>query len=379
MLTVRKLREDKKDIRKFIDLAFEIYKNDDKWVAPLKSDLIKTLIGTTNPLLKNGEHAYFMVFEDEKAIARIMVGIDETLNTYTNKKHGYFALFECYDDLQAAKMAFDAAYDWIKERKMDKMVGPVSPTGGDDSKGVLVKGFDGPAVLLNSYNQPYYADLYEKCGLTKYEDHLAYLFKKEDILENKELVDRVEKIVERIKERYDIAIDRIDLKQEDREVQSVNTIFSEGVPEGWDYTPPMTKQSVRDELKNLRSFYTNRFCFIARANGRPIGFVIGLPDYNQVLIKMKGRLFPTGVFKYLFGKKKINGARIFVQFVVKDYQNKGVNNCIFYEVYKDFMELGYDFMEGSTIGERNLRPLNAVENMGGKLYRIYREYQKDII
>lgn len=105
LLTVRKLREDKNDLKKFIELAFEIYKNDVKWVAPLKADLMKTLIGGTNPLLKNGEHAYFMVFDDDKAVARIMVGIDETLNTYTNKKHGYFALFECYDNLQAAKMA----------------------------------------------------------------------------------------------------------------------------------------------------------------------------------------------------------------------------------------------------------------------------------
>lgn len=378
MLIVRKLEENKKDLKKFIDLAFDIYKDDDKWVAPLKSDMMKTLIGTNNPLIKNGEHAYYMVFENKKPIARIMVGIDEVLNKSTGMKHGYFALFECYNNLEAANMVFDAAYNWIKARSMDKMVGPVSPTSGDDSKGVLVKGFDGPPVLLNSYNRPYYIDLYEKCGFTKYEDHLAYIFRKEDILANKELVLRVEKIIKRIKDRYSITVDRIDLKKANREIRAVTRIFEEGVPDEWDYTTPMTEHSVRDELNNLKSFYTKRFCFVARANGRPIGFVIGLPDYNQVLIKMKGKLFPIGVFKYLFGKRKINGARIFIQFVVKDYQNKGVNNAMFYEVYRDFMELGYDFMEGSTIGERNIRPINAVQNMGGKLYRVYREYQKEI-
>ncbi|MGI6162268.1 MAG: GNAT family N-acetyltransferase [Christensenellales bacterium] len=377
MAVVREIDgKSRKELKQFIKFANKHYQKNKFFVSQLLSDQIKTLSGINNPLFDNGVYAFFMAFEEDVPVGRICVGIDEKLNTLRNKKQGWFTLFECVDDADTAALLFEAAAAWLRERGVTTMIGPVSPTNGDDSKGVLVQGFDGPPVLLNSYNYQYYHDLYTGWGFEKDEDHLAFLFHPETIN-----AERYGATIDRIMQRNRFKIDRLDIspKNREKEARDIKQILDEGMSEDWEYTTPPSLKAITDEMSNLGSFYSNRYCFVARTyEGRPVGFCLALPDFNQVLIKMKGRLLPLGWLKFLIYRKKINGIRGFVQFVSMDYQQRGVSAALLRAVIDDFIETGIAFGEASTIGEYNARSIATMERAGGKLYRVYRVFRKAV-
>lgn len=361
----------RKGIKEFIDLSWEIYRNDPNWVPPLRNDLLNTLLGKDNGLFVSGSHAFFMAYDDDVPVARLCVGINEELNKKKGRNDGYICLFECVKNYNTAFVILDKAADWLKERGMTGMRGPCSPTNGDDYKGMLVEGFDGPPVLMNSYNPEYYKDFFEKYGFEKEIDLYAYYYDAENID-----VAKYNKIIDYAMKRYNFHVDRIDLDNLDKELLDIKRILDIAMPEEWaDLTPPSLEE-IKFECKQLLPLVDPDLIFIARTGDEPIGFDIALPDYNQVLIRMNGRLFPFGIFKFLNYKKKINGARIFVLFVVPEFRKKAVSSSIFQKCFMTGKQKGYKYGEGSTIGETNEPMIRDAEGAGGKKYRTYRIYKK---
>lgn len=366
----------KKELMDFINLSCKIYKNDENWVPPLKRDMLKNLMGKDNPLFMSGEHTFFMVYKDDEPVGRILVGINEKLNTKKNKNEGYISLFECIESYEVAELLFNNAMNWLENRKIDRVIGPVSPTNGDDNKGLLVQGFDGPPVLMNSYNPQYYVEYFERYGFTKDRDLYAYHFDP-----NKLPIERFKKVVNYAMEKFNFRIDKMDLNNLDEEAKDLKKIMDVAMPDSWEDLTPPSLEEITAEINNLKAFADEDFLYIARSNNpsnEPIGFVVALPDYNQVLKKMNGRLFPFGVLKFLWYKRKINGIRAFVQFVVPKFRDKAVNGAIFYQLMIEARRKKFAYGEGSTIGEENLKSRRCVEKAGGNLYRIYRVFGKEI-
>jgi hypothetical protein len=363
----------KEDLRKFIDLPWELYRNDPNWIPPLKGSMLKTLMGVNNPLFMTGTHTFFMAYKEGKPKGRILTGINEKLNIKKGKKEGYISLFETTDDWETASSLFDYASSWLRDRGMETMVGPVSPTNGDDSRGLLVNGFDGPPVIMNSYNPKFYMEFIERYGFEKDIDLLAYYLDADNAP-----VDRFKKVVAYAMKRYNFTVDRFDFKQLDREVQDIKRILDEAMPSAWGHLTPPSIEELYAEVNSLKKYADNDLLYIARSEGQPIGFVFALPDLNQVLKKLKGRLFPLGALKYLYYKPKVTGLRVFAQFVVPKFQNKAVNGAIFYKLMVEAKRKGYKYGEGSTIGEMNIESRRSVEGAGGILYRTYRLYRRDL-
>lgn len=366
---VVKIPESRKSLNHFIKFEFKLYHEDEDWVAPLLSDMKSTLKGKNNPLFANGPHAFFMAFEDKKPVGRILVGIDEVLNEQKGFQQGYFSLFECKENYEAAKALFDAGVAWLKKQGMNTVIGPLSPSNGDDRKGFVVEG-DGQPVLLNAYTKKYYPDFAERYGFVKNDDHYAYLFNPREAD-----IDRMQKLVDIAKRQYNFRIDRLDTKEVMRESLAIKEVLDQSIPDTWDYLVAPTLEGVMEEFNSLKQFYNGRLCYIARSGDRPVGFMLALPDFNQVLKKMKGKILPMGWLKYLYYKRKITGARGLVQCVVKEYQNRGVPHAMYFETYKDCIELGVDFIEASCIDETNYASRNCIERVGGERYRTYRTYR----
>lgn len=373
MIDVYKITE-KKDILKFIDFAWDIYKEDENFVPPLKHDLLNTLSGRNNPLFSNGPHTFFIVKRKEKIVGRVIAGINEKLNSEKCKKEGYLSLFEAYNDREAVNALLDSAFEWLYSRGAETVIGPVSPTGGDDYRGFLVKGFDGSPVLMNSYNPAYYSDLFELYGFRKDMDLYAFYLDPPSLAEK-----RYSKVIEYAMKKFKFRIDKFDKNYLDREIKDIKFILDHAMPESWEHLTPPSYEEIRKEINQLIKFMDADFVYIARTDdGRPIGFIAALPDFNQVLKKMNGRLLPFGFIKYLWYKRKITGVRIFTQFVIPEYRNKGVNNAIYYKLMQEGRRKGIKYGEGSCIAEMNTESIRNVEGVGGKLYRIYRIYRKDI-
>ncbi|MGI5848480.1 MAG: hypothetical protein ACOX8Q_00180 [Christensenellales bacterium] len=374
MYEVKVLDKKSRHIKKFIKLEFKMYKDDENWVAPLKSDTKKLLKGKENPLFENGDQAFFMVYKGKRPVGRILVGIDEELNRVRGFKQGFFSMFECIDDAEACKVLLDASCNWLSEKGMDRIIGPLSPSNGDDRKGFVVMG-EGPPVLLNAHTKKYYPKLIEKYGFTKNDDHYAYLFIPKEID-----IERHRKAVEFAKRKGGFRVDKINIKDMMGEAKAIKQVLDNSIPEEWDYLVAPSLDAVIKEFKSLAQFYDGNFCYIARKGDIPIGFMIALPDYNQVLKRMNGKILPIGWAKFLYYRRKITGARALVQMVDRNYHNLGVNYAMYFEAYQDWLKTNgrLQYVEASCIDEVNTSSRISVERVGGKHYRTYRTYRYDL-
>lgn len=372
MYEVKVLKKKSRHLKKFINLEFKLYKDDQNWVPPLKGDTKKMLKGKGNPLFENGDQAFFMVYKGKKPVGRVLVGIDEELNRVRGFKQGFFSMFECIDDEDACRALLDASCNWLSDKGMERMIGPLSPSNGDDRKGFVVMG-EGQPVLLNAHTKRYYPHLVEKYGFTKNDDHYAYLFNPNDFD-----IERHRSVIEFVKKKGGFRVDKLNVKDIEKEARDIHRILENSVPEEWDYLVTPSLEAVIDEFKGLLQFYDGHYCYIARKGDIPIGFMVALPDYNQVLKHMKGKILPLGWAKFLIYKRRINGARAMVQMVDRNYHNMGVNNAMYFEAYKDWQATKLKFIEASCIDETNVQSRLSVEKAGGKHYRTYRTYKLDL-
>ncbi len=363
------------ELNQFLKLPWEIYKGDKCWVPPLLKEVKDSLSPQKNPTLKKIEYALFMVLGDNKPVGRIYAGIDTNLNQKKNINMAFFSMFECINDYTAAKLLFDAAFDWAKQRGADFVCGPVAVTGtdGDENKGLLVNCFDKPPVILNSYNPEYYMTLIEKYGFVKDYDVFAYYMDSKNTFSK-----NPERVIEYAKKRYGFRIDTLNVNDLENEIKALKHVMDRAMPEEWPDLVPPSLDEIRDMAKRLIGLADPALIPIARCGDEPIGFGITLPDYNQVLIHLNGRITPLAALKFLYYKRKITGARMFVVFVVPEFRKKAVSTAIYYTVFSNAIKSGYTWGEGSTIGETNLSMRADIEGTGAQHYKTYRIYKKDL-
>ncbi|WFA09460.1 GNAT family N-acetyltransferase [Tissierella sp. Yu-01] len=365
---------DKNEIEDFIKLPFKLYKGENAWVPPLKSDFKKYINGENNMLNEVGPNVKLVAYRDGKVAGRLLVGINNHLNNAKGFKEGYISLFESINDEEVAFSLLNFAENWLKEKDMDIIKGPLSLPGGDDNRGFLIDNFKDPTLIMNTYNKEYYNELFISYGFDKYYDCYAY---KTDF--SNENIDRYEKIVPYAMKKHKFKVERLDLKNIEKEMRDIKLIINKAMPKEWDDFIPLDDSEIEIIAKQLVPFADPDLIYIARnLEGEPIGFNITLPDYNQVLKKLNGMLFPFGIFKFLYYKRKIDMARFFVLFVIPEYRKKGVPSAIYLESFKKAKEKGYKFVEGSTIWEYNTEMKNDIERFGGELYKTYRIYKKSI-
>jgi len=363
-------------MKKFIRLPWKIYKGNKCWVPPLIKDLMDTLNRDKNPVLNKIEFELFLAFLDGEPVGRIYAGIDKDLNAKKGSKAGFFSLLECIDNYDVFKLLLDTASDWLKDRNISVIKGPVPPTGTDDDeyKGLLIDCFDRPPVLMTSYNPPYYKDFLEKYGFEKDQDLYAYF------LDAKEIFSKdPSKVIEYAKKKYNFRVDPIDLKNIEKEIRDLKYVLDLAVPEEWPDLVPPSLDDVRELARKLMPVADPDIVIIARSGDQPVGFGIALPDYNQVLIHLNGKITPLAALKYLWYKRKINCVRFFVMFVIPEFRKKGVSYAIYHQTFLNGTKKGYIYGEGSTIGETNTQMRNDIESFGGKHYKTYRIYQKEIL
>jgi GNAT superfamily N-acetyltransferase len=364
------------DRKKFIQFQWILYRDDPNWVAPLLSDLKAVFNPQKNALLTLGPYQYFLAYQAGKIVGRIGVGIDNHLNDHKGYKSSYFTLFECLNDYQVAKALFDTVCAWAKEHGAKFINGPQSPTNGDDYRGLLIKGFDSPPALMNSYNPTFYQEFFEKYGLTKQFDRNAYYI---DIV-NSQIPAKFTKGVEYAKKRYGYWIAPMDMKHFKEQVDALVQVAVTSWPDNWPDMVPPTADEVRAEVTKLKPLLDpNLVLFAWNKENKPIGVGVTFPDYNQVLKKLNGRIFPLGWLKFLLGRKKIDGTRSFILFTIPEYQKKGVSAAMYLEGINYARKLGYRHGDFSTIHDFNVKMNQDAVGAGGKLYKVFRIYKKDLV
>lgn len=373
MLHVEILEPSQRGLKDFMGLPYRLYRKDPNWVPPLYSMQLRSLLGEHNPLLC-GEHRFFLAYEDDRPVARVLAGVDDRLNERIGEKRGYISLFETEENLEYARAVLDAATSYLKGLGMRQVVGPNTPGFDDFSKGLLCEGFDGQPMLFNPYNPPFYNDFFLQYGFTKHRDHYAYWMKLKDFpISDDEALSR------KAQARFGFRVEHVDLRRSDLTTlaSQMTQVISEAFPSEWELVPP-TQGDICDEMDGLLQYATSELIVMAYAGERPIGLLVGFPDYNRLLKQNGGRLFPFGWLTLLFGRKRVRAARCSMLFVSPDYQNKAVGVAMMLSAYQKAYAMGIREIEASTIDETNTKSILTAERTGAKRYRTYRQYELNL-
>jgi GNAT superfamily N-acetyltransferase len=360
-----------REIDRFVRFPWQIYKDDPYWVPPLIRDVKFKLDRSRHPFFDHARMALFTVCRGERILGRIAAVVDARHNQFHQERTGFFGMFECVRDYDAAQALFAAAECWCRDQGMDRIRGPVNLSMNDEC-GFLLEGFDASPVIMMPYNPPYYLEFCERYGFEKAKDLYAYLKGEVGV------VGRIAKLVERVRKKEHVVVRPIDMRQFDREVAIIKEIYNAAWELNWGFVP-MTDSEMNLMAKELKPIAEPELVLIAEVGGQPVGVSISLPDYNQVLKKLNGRLGPINLLKFLYYRRKITGLRGVLFGLKKEYRRTGINVVMYYETEMRGARLGYRWCEMSWNLEDNHLINRFDEAIGGKLYKKYRIYEKAIV
>ena len=363
----------KDQLAAFIDFPHELYKNDPYYVPELfiaQRDLL-----TIHPFHKHNSLQCFLAYDGDTIIGRIAAILNNAHNAYNKVNDGFFGFFDCTNDTETSTMLFDIAKAWLKGKGVTgKFLGPVN-FSTNETCGLLVEGFDSSPVLMQTYNFPYYADLIENYGFGKDVDLIAWHWDGNNY--DDKSVRLLNALQERLK-RNNIVIRKVNLKNFKEETIKLREVYNSA----WDQNTgfvPLTDEEFNYLAKDLKLILDPDFALVAEQDGKIVAFGLALLNYNEIFKTIKkGRLFPTGIFKLLFGKKKIQSLRIYALGVVDGYRKMGIEACLYGTIIKNYTEKGLKWAEAGWTLENNTMINEAIKAIKGDPYKKYRLYQKQI-
>jgi GNAT superfamily N-acetyltransferase len=366
-VTVRRV-ESARDLDQFVKLPFRLYRGDPNWVPPLIGDAKRTLTPGQNPFWNHADRELYLAVRDGKVVGRVAAILDRSYNECHDTHVACFGFFELEDDIEVAKALFAAVKAFARSRGAGTVYGPANPSLNDEVA-LLIDPFDSPPMVKMSYNPPYYVQLIEKSGFTKVKDFYAY-----SIQTDAPIPEKLQRVMAKLKEKPGLVVRPADLTRVEAELALIKEVYNDAWSSNWDHVP-MTDGEIADLARQLRPLIRPEICPFVFYKGEVAGMCVALPDYNQVLKKMNGRLFPFGWFTFLTQRGKINQARLWALGVKRKFHNLGYDSLLYYESFMGARKLGYKWGEVSMILEDNVSIIRPIQMWGGKLYKTFRVYQ----
>jgi GNAT superfamily N-acetyltransferase len=371
-LTVRPVRG-RRDLRRFIKLPFHLHRDHEQWVPPLIYERRRFLDRRRNPYFEHAEAEYFLCERDGRTVGRITAQIDHRWDEFQGGNDGMFGFFECENDLAAARGLVGAAAEWVRQRGRERLLGPMDFTTNDEC-GVLIDGYDRTPMILEPWQPPYYRELLESQGLDKRIDLLMWWLEIGELHEGTEFHPMIHAAAEKATKDHGVVLRSMRKRDLEAEVHRFQEIYNEAWGDNWGFVP-ITDAEVRFQAENLKPILSEDWAMIAERDGEVMGAALTLPDVNQVLARMGGRLFPLGWLKFLRGRRKIDQIRVFALGVRPEYQHLGVAAALFVRHLEASAKTGIMAGEMGWILETNEAMNRAMEGMGGHVVKKYRIYE----
>ncbi|MBD3402772.1 N-acetyltransferase [candidate division GN15 bacterium] len=360
--------ESRAQLKQFITYPNRLYADEPNYVAPLITERLEFFDKDKNPFYRTATTKLFLAVREGEVVGRCATCINYRHNEFHMEKTGFFGFFDTPDDYDIARPLLKVAMITLKKAGMEKMRGPMNFSTNHEI-GFLVDGFDKPPMVMMPYNQPHQPRLAEQFGMKKVMDVLAHRLDKDA-----DISPRVLATVEKLMKRSRITVRSLRMKEFDREIQRVKDIYNQAWQYNWGFVP-MDDDEFAYMAKNLRQIVDPDLVFIAEADDQPIGFLLALPDINQALRYLNGKLLPFGLIKLLWHtkvKSKIDSLRMITMGVVPDFQKRAVDSMLYVAMFRKGVEKGYDWAELSWMLETNQLVLSAVTRMGAREYKRYR-------
>jgi len=362
----------RRDLSRFIELPYRLYKGQANWVPPLRWERRQHLDRKKNPFFEHAEAEYLLALRDGDVVGRISAHIDHRLNEVQENEWGLFGFFDSVNDPAVAGALLDAAEGWNRERGRDRMVGPFDFSTNHEC-GLLVEGYELKPQIMEFWHFPYYRELLEGWGLAKAMD----LYKWElHISDREKMLPILFELAAKVEPEHGVVVRNMRRRDFEAEVRRFMKIYNEAWERNWGFVP-LTDNELRAYAKQLKPLLDEEWAWIAEKDGEPIGAALTLLDWNQVLATMGGRLFPVGWLRFLLGRRKIDRVRVWALGVRPDFQHTGVA-AKFYVEHFEASERSPRIKSGEMgwILEENTAMNRGMEAMNGRIVKKYRLYEK---
>lgn len=370
-ITVRPVRT-RRELRAFIRLPWRIYAGSANWVPPLLSERKRHLDRRRNPFFEHADAEYFIAWRGDDPVGRITAHIDHRLNEFQRNRWGLFGFFEAERDPAVAAALLDTAEQWLGERGRDRMLGPMDFSTNHEC-GLLVEGHELMPQILENWHHPYYRELLEDQRMTKAMD----LYKWEIMAADRgQMLPMIDELADRLEPEHGIRLHRMRKRDLALEVRAFMEVYNQAWARNWGFVP-LSDAELAHMAHELRTVLDEDFACVAKTAYNEIaGVSLSLPDYNQVLAKLNGRLLPLGWLKALRDRSRIDQVRVFALGVKPKYQHTGVAAALYRDIWDTCLRRGIPRVETGWILEVN-DPMNrAMEALTGRIVKRHRLYER---
>jgi GNAT superfamily N-acetyltransferase len=359
--------------KQFFQLPWQLYRDDPNWIPPLRQNQLELLNFKPHPFYDRAEIQTFLALRGGEPCGRVAAIINHVYNERHKEKRGFFGFFESVDDPQVAAALFGAARQWLADRDITVLRGPANPSLNYEC-GLLIDGFDSPPTFMMTYNPPYYAQLIEGCGFCKSQDMYAY-WGHVNMLQ--QLDKKLQFIVDEAKRRFNVKLRNLDRSRFYEDVRMFLDIYNRSLVGTWGFSP-MSEREIEHASKALKYLIVPELTAAAEVDGKMVGAVFGLLDFNPRVKRIDGRLFPFGFFRLLRNKRAIPRVRLVSTNVVPEYQKWGLGLVLLNKLLPDALAYGLQEAEFSWVLETNHLSKASLERGGAKLVKSWRMYDGEV-
>jgi len=360
----------RRDKKRFLNYPWTLYRDDPLWIPPLRQNQKELVNYQKHPFYDDAEIETFLAERDGEICGRVAAILNHAHNrTHPEDQRGFIGFFECINDQEVANGLLNAAKDWFAARHVSDLRGPVNPSLNYEC-GMLVENFKMSPTFMMTYNPPYYPDLWEQYGFVKAQDMYTFIGYTDEI---EEMDTKIEQIAEQAAERFNVTTRGISKKNFQKDVETFLHIYNASLEGVWGHVP-MSADEVRHTAKSLRFLIVPSLTLIAEIEGKAVGSILGLLDYNPRIKAMDGRLFPFGFLKLLWNRKSIPRIRMVSTNVLPAYQMWGVGVILAGNMLKPAIKHGMAEGEFSWVLESNKlsrKTLERADLFREKVHRLY--------
>jgi GNAT superfamily N-acetyltransferase len=370
-ITIRPVRN-RRDLKRFIDLPFRLHAGT-PWVPPLKLERRLFLNRRLNPYFKHGEAEYFLALRGERVVGRITAQIDHAFNEFHQSRWGSFGFLEFEEDPDVLAALLAAAEDWLRQRGCDRMVGPMDFSMNEES-GVLIEGHHLQPLIRQPWQPPYYQRLCEGAGLEKAMDLYSWFL---DISDREDMLPILFELDERARNEHGVTIRKMSRRHLRKEMDRFAEIYNAAWAENWGFVP-YSKEDLDAYTQEMHLVFAREWFMVAEKDGETIAVAITLPDINQVLKKMNGRLLPLGWWYFLNRGRICDQVRVGFLGVKPEHQHTGVAASLYVEHFDTAARVRQDHGEAGWILETNEAMNRGLEAMSAEIVKKYRVYERSL-
>jgi len=364
-------------LNQFLALPRRIYADDPCWVPPLLIDVKEFLDPKRHPFLLHGEAAQFLAMRDGDAVGRILVSDDPRYNGQNRASVGCFGMFECVNDALVAAGLLRAAAEWLRARGRTVIRGPIDYSTNYPC-GLLIDGFDTPPRFMMNHGLPYYDPLLVSCGMSKVKDLYAWWFDDPD-----DMMAKWKRHADWISRRREVTVRSFSKRDFAADVSRCHEVYDGARIDSWGYVD-LSDAEFQYMAKRMSQFGVPEHVLLAEVDGKPVGFSVTMPDLNEAIRPLNGRLtrfgLPIGLARLLYRKRRVKNARMLVLCVLEGYRRRGIGELLILRTL-DYGKnsIGYTGAELGWTDEDNYLINRAIERVGAKRYKTYRIYEKSLV